>query len=73
MDAFAGAWVLAGADGVSGWWGGDRLGSVEIGDGLLGVAERDQEIDVAERGKQIFALAVNFDGQRFDRGAVAMP
>jgi hypothetical protein len=46
---------------------------VEIMDGLLDMVERDQEIEVEERGKQIFALAVTFTGQRFDCGAVARP
>ena len=32
------------------------------------MAERDHEIEVEERGKQAFALAVIFDGRRFDCG-----
>ena len=32
------------------------------------MAERDHEIEVEERGKQTFAMAVIFAGQRFDCG-----
>lgn len=32
------------------------------------MAERDHEIEVQERGKNVFALAVIFAGQRFDCG-----
>lgn len=32
------------------------------------MADADHEIEVEERGKQIFALTVTFAGQRFDCG-----
>ena len=34
----------------------------------MDLAERDHEIEVEERGKQTFAMAVIFAGQRFDCG-----
>ncbi len=43
---------------------------MEIRDGLLDMVECDQEIEVEERGKQIFALALTFARQRFDCSAV---